>query len=320
MVERKQLLEVLESARLAPSVHNSQPWEFELGPGQITIRLNKARSLTDGDPVGRQTFISLGACIEAAVLAASSKGLEANETNTEDAATTVINFRENASTGNKFWATTLQQRFTDRSQFSNRPVSKEILNSITDCGDERVEVVSTSNRKIISHIAQSTGKGIYIALGHPRFRTELANFISTPLNRKKTGISTASLRVSGARKLLEPYLIRSGLFAKKQSAFETHLWESSPAVVLFFTKGDSQDFWVAAGRAYMKSMLIATNNQLRNATSAACVEAADFHTDIEKIMNTKYRLQCVVRVGYGNSLAVNSPRLSVHELISKANR
>src|SRR3989344_2941319 len=61
-------------AILAPSGHNSQPWEFSVEPERIRIFANRERSLADSDPSGRQLLIAIGCALENLLIAADYCG------------------------------------------------------------------------------------------------------------------------------------------------------------------------------------------------------------------------------------------------------
>ena len=60
----EQLKFLIGFAILAPSGHNSQPWEFKIQDSKIFIFSNNARSLSQSDPVGRQLSIGIGCALE----------------------------------------------------------------------------------------------------------------------------------------------------------------------------------------------------------------------------------------------------------------
>ena len=54
---------VVELARHAPSVHNTQPWHFEDDHGVLTLRRDETRRLPVLDPDARQQTLSCGAAL-----------------------------------------------------------------------------------------------------------------------------------------------------------------------------------------------------------------------------------------------------------------
>jgi hypothetical protein len=47
----------------APSVHNSQPWQWNYTDGRLDLRTERGRLLASADPTGRQQVISCGAAL-----------------------------------------------------------------------------------------------------------------------------------------------------------------------------------------------------------------------------------------------------------------
>ena len=63
-------------ATLAPSVHNTQPWRFELRPNELRIVADSSRQLQVLDPTARQLIISCGCALFNARVAVAASGLE----------------------------------------------------------------------------------------------------------------------------------------------------------------------------------------------------------------------------------------------------
>ena len=72
------LLPLVDLARQAPSVLNSQPWRFRVADGVVELRADRARQLRALDPDGREMIISCGAALAALRLAARHDGLRAH--------------------------------------------------------------------------------------------------------------------------------------------------------------------------------------------------------------------------------------------------
>ncbi len=66
---------IAQAARLAPSVHNTQPWRFELGPGTFDLHVDRTRQLHALDPSGRQLMISVGCALFNARVSAAALGI-----------------------------------------------------------------------------------------------------------------------------------------------------------------------------------------------------------------------------------------------------
>ena len=55
--------DAVDHGRLAPSVHNTQPWTFVLFPDRIELRADRSRQLAVLDPDGRELLQSIGAAL-----------------------------------------------------------------------------------------------------------------------------------------------------------------------------------------------------------------------------------------------------------------
>ncbi|WP_026240413.1 nitroreductase family protein [Parafrankia discariae] len=75
-VGREVAVEVVTTASLAPSIHNTQPWRWRLAEGRLTLRPDVERRLAVLDPDGRQLLVSCGAALLHARLAFRVLGFE----------------------------------------------------------------------------------------------------------------------------------------------------------------------------------------------------------------------------------------------------
>src|SRR6516225_3631402 len=65
---------LITAAARAPSVHNTQPWRFRVGPEAVELWTDPRRKLR-ADPSGREMLISCGAALFGLRLAVRSLGL-----------------------------------------------------------------------------------------------------------------------------------------------------------------------------------------------------------------------------------------------------
>ena len=71
------VMAMAEAARMAPSIHNSQPWIFERRPDGLAVREDLSRGLAVIDPHGRERAISCGAAVLNASIALQAAGYTA---------------------------------------------------------------------------------------------------------------------------------------------------------------------------------------------------------------------------------------------------
>ena len=309
------LEKIVDIARYAPSVHNSQPWRVKLDGGTIIIRLDKDSLLQHGDPVGRQAYISLGIFTQAFVLAAEAQGYKAKTVSFENKQARLV-LSPSKQTGRSKWPSLLRSRFTDRSIYQPASIpgsaERKITSSYSQAG---VKIWFSKDKPVILETAELTAKGIGLALTSPDFRRELSGYLTRPLSNKETGISVSALAIPRPLAIVEPWLIKGGIGLNMEKSLELKRWLSASGLIFITTDGDLLHDWFNAGRAYLCACLQVEELGLSQATSAATVEASSFHEDIENLLHTKQRLQCVLRVGKGTRRKKYSPRLPASALI-----
>ncbi len=314
---KERLKSILEVARYAPSVHNTQPWKVSYEGDLLKISIDPRHKLTTGDPTGRETIISLGIFAEAVCLAASEKGFSAKNARL-DGKEAIIHLEPAKQTdpdAHRF-SGLLMSRCTDRSVFQNVPLSKpdeRSIRSVKPLGDTNIHVATDD--KIIETTALLTSKAIRVALSHPHFRRELASYLTHPWSSKRRGISVLNLGIPAIIGIFEPIVMRLGWGMKTEGDIERRRWGSSSAIVFITAKGDMPRYWFNAGRTYLRVCLEIERLGLSQATSAAIVEASNYHDDIEELIGTKDRILAIIRVGKGTRKKHHSPRVDVDELL-----
>ncbi len=74
MIEHGQLAQIVAKARLAPSVHNTQPARWRLGDWAVEIWCDRSVQLQAADPDGQDALLSCGAATEATRLVMEAEG------------------------------------------------------------------------------------------------------------------------------------------------------------------------------------------------------------------------------------------------------
>lgn len=315
---RQDLAQILEYARFAPSVHNTQPWQVQAKYNIVSISIDPKHKLSHGDPTGRQTIISLGIFAEAIVLASKSLGWQIeNVSLMEDGAKIVYKTEVvKADAKAKKQLDNLKTRHTDRSIYRPTNLNKTTVQNITGSATSSdIAVYVVSERKILDKIAEFTAKGIRLALSNPDFRKELSGYLTLPWSRKQRGIAVRSLHIPLLLGLVEPWALRAGIGLGAEVSAEKKRWLSAGAVVFICADGDMHKHWFDAGRTYLHTSLAIEDAGLDQATSAAIVEASTFHEDVEKLIGTSKRILSVLRVGNGCKKKHYSPRLPATSLI-----
>jgi nitroreductase len=312
------LPKIVEVAHLAPSVHNTQPWKVGIQDDNIIITIDSRHALVDGDQTGRETTISLGIFAEALSIGAALQGYTVLSVTSVTRGSVLVRLAPtNSDTTTAVHAgELLKLRHSDRSIYKPAIISDMTKGAIAAATRPfAVSTVVITDPKILDVIADLTSKGISLAMSSPAFRHELSNYLVTPSSHKQRGIATKSLYLNSVLTQFEPFFLRHGIGLGAETKLEKKRWQSASAVVAILADGDLTKYWLEVGRAYLRASLAITEAGLSQATSAAIVEASNYHDDIEELLGTKQRVLSLMRIGQGSPKHFYSPRVSSEELL-----
>jgi hypothetical protein len=314
--------ELLEYARLAPSVHNAQPWRFIVQGDSIFLAVASERMLDSGDPTSRESWISFGICLEALLQAASGLGMKAEITQIQGASFSdtiaTIHVTPHTSEKQPVVLSALKKRQTYRERMEPAIVPLDLVKNCEQAVKnlDGVNVFFMQDKPAIRKVGNYTFKAMSLALGSPDFRHELYHFVHYNWSPSRTGMHGYTLGEGMLGSVFGKLSIKLGLGLSLKARHDQQRINDASALVFIGTKGDVPSFWLSAGRAYMRVALEITKSGLAQGTLAAPIEAASFHEDIEKMLGTSHRLQTMLRVGKAAHPVRSSPRLEVDELTS----
>ncbi len=306
-----------ELGRLAPSVHNTQPWEISIREQELVVSVNHIRKLKHGDPTGRQTWISLGCFVENILLAGQAFGLQGQIAPASSALNQVRIHFESAAKHNQQNLENILNRHTNRAAFDGDDINSTQKSELQKSTKEllNTQVFIESNQEIKEQIATLTARAIAMALSLPEFKKELGALIRPAFSHKPDGIPAKGLGIGTMRSLIESKRFQLTRIATRESNKEYGRMLSSVGFIIVTTTGDVTKYWLEAGRAYERVVLTLTEFGFAHSTTAAVVEAPDFHRELEATLGTKNRIQAIIRYGHTSKKSYSSPRFNVSQLL-----
>jgi hypothetical protein len=266
-------------AILAPNSHNRQPWVADLRePDAITLFVDRERMLPMTDPWFRQIVVSQGTFVESLAIALRERGLdpavqlfpqgEFAPREVDDRPVARITWNTGAVQDPLF--AQLLRRHTAKVDYdTTRPVALATLEALaTSFSDERVRFGGTVEPQRVEALRQLCIDAARVELLTPRTVMEsiqLTRVGPKEIARHRDGISINGLlprlaAMVGAFDREHPPAEGSTAFNQMMSSFEGHgrsamgfVWLTTPVVA-----GRSRSAEVAAGRAYMRLQLKAT--------------------------------------------------------------
>ncbi len=317
------------AGHLAPSVHNTQPWQITINPARNTlvIGIGDQRPLPHSDPAYRQTWISLGALLENVVSVAEALQLsyrlhsdteritiEFKDLKSKSLSTALLSTKTNESL--KSLIQTIQDRHNNRNFFSKDPLPADVYAALVNYRDDTSACTSLliTDRATIDKLAKMAGQAGKLAFSSKNIRHELARHIVSPLKKAHTGIPARSINASPSA-WFEKHSTRSNLFIARKAKKEMLRLKNSSALLLTFTAGDTVNDWLEAGREYERMCLKITQLGLDHSTNASLVEAPDYYKEVSELLDTPMRLQTLIRIGYGKPTRSRAKRLPIDQVL-----
>jgi hypothetical protein len=313
--------DVLDYARLAPSVHNTQPWCFHIDDSTITLRVAPERTLDAGDPTGRELWVSLGICLETILQAAKGLGVTATITSLQTDTITgdIAHIQLAAPTApQQDILDLIKNRYSYRAPMSKTSISASCIDTCREAIADlpNVSLTFVDDTQTLAQIATITDKGMRLALSSTPFRKELAPLLHYNWSKARVGLHGFVLNHGLLGSIWEKWSVIFGVDSKRKAAADRQKVLESSGLLFILSKGDVPHFWLGVGRAYMRVALEITRADLVHSTLTAPVEAARFHEDIEAMLGTTDRIQSMIRLGKATTRPTHtSPRLPLDELL-----
>jgi len=314
---------LIPSALLAPSAHNTQPWQFSLGQNQIDISVDWSRHLAISDPTLRQLYISLGCAITNILVAARHFDLAPTITyfspgDDKDQPVARINFNaadtaNQPSEDNLFNA--IESRRTDRSIYDAEALTSTELAALPTTGHDDIFLIQ--DRDKINQIGALTEQATSDTLSDKAFKAELSNWVRHNWTRQDDGMPGYAMGIPGPVSLLGSIMVRVAPIHKQEAPKTNQQIKSASAVAVIATPSDIPVDWVKAGQHLQQVWLEATAAGLGAAPLVAAIEAGpDIRSKLQQVIGTDQHPQSVIRIGHTEQTDIrSSPRRRINDCL-----
>jgi nitroreductase len=307
--------ELIAAAILAPSMHNTQPWQFRFDPGCQTIELyaDPARMLRFGDPDGRAVHIACGAALLnlrlAAIVAGRQPLIRLIPTVTQRLLLATVRLAGpcQPQPDEIELHAAIPARRTNRSPFSGRPVPRGILAELAEAPRREGAVLHFPDHQEAVRLLGLARDAERQLLAHPGYRAELARWAGGARDRE--GIPDAALAPhdpTGAAPVRD--------FAAARPGSAHYAWfEERPQLAVLATPSCSRSDWLRAGQALQRVLLTATLRDIAASPLTQPLETPDAWLVRDPRSGFEYP-QMILRFGYGLP-APHTPRRPVYEVL-----
>jgi nitroreductase len=299
---------VVDCATLAPSVHNTQPWQFLADGDDIVVRADRSRGLTYLDPTSRQLHVSCGAAVEFARLAVRDLGRQCGVALLPDSddvdllARLTIGAEEAPTDDERALAEAMPRRFTDRTAYDGRPVPADLLAEArgvaTSLGVWLRVVTDPAER---TTIAATLSDAESAEAADPEYAAELAAW--TRDRSEPDGVPVEATSREWPASVVDDMPLRdfTGHAAHPHAGGE----DMPPVVVrdtlvLLGTEGDAAADWLATGRALAWLLLRAASAGVSSQPLGPAIDQHAARSRLRRELRLVGHPQFLLRMGYGS--------------------
>lgn len=319
LAQNPEVRELIRYATLAANAHNTQPWRFRVGEGQIDILPDLTRRTPAVDPDEHHLYASLGCAAENLSLAAGASGRAGNLSfDPANDGAVVFEFGDAASEPSALFGA-IPHRQSTRAEFDGRPVSAADLRALAAVAAVAgVDLVLITDRPQIERVRDLVVAGNSAQIADPAFMRELKSWLRFSPRQAMTmadGLFSATTGNPTLPEWLGPLMFDMVFNADAENERYARQIQSSAGIAVFVSARDDQEHWVRAGRACQRFALQATALGLKHAFINQPVEVASLRPNLAALVGLPGRRpDLVMRFGYGAALPF-SARRSVHAVL-----
>jgi nitroreductase len=313
----------VELARLAPSVHNTQPWRFRVEGETLVLSCDPGRRLRALDPSGRQQAISVGAALHLARLDLRLQGFDAVvdygpfDGRPDDLAIVRPVPGHDVTTQDVVAWRAARSRHTQRERFATRPVEPHVVAALRATAEAHGAWVRVVGPDELPSLAVLLSHAEDTEQDDPAYQAELAEWTQRPPQAHDGLPSEATvdvgLRASTVRLRDFAPAGGSGTGPRTVGPVEPPPAEH-PLTMVVGTEADRVVDWLHAGEALMDLWLRATVDGVQASPLGQVIDLEWTRDRLGAELGVVGHPQMVLRLGYAQP-GPDTPRRPVSEVL-----
>lgn len=317
--------ELVRYATMAPSGHNTQPWNFAIDGDTILLVPDLTRRLPVVDPDEHGLYISLGCALENFAIAAGHFGywIETDYCELGDCQGCLrIRLRPSRSSidGTLFHAIPLRQ--TNRSRYDGRPLPESHIEQLVEASrGDGVRAVPFLGVDAILQLVPFVEQATRAQMADREFVSELLHWIRFTRREseaKRDGLSAPAMGLPNVPRWLGRLLMRTLVGPTSEARRQVSLLRSCSAALLFVAVRNDPPHWVELGRAFERMALRATALGVQHAHVNMPCEVLSVRRQMESALGLRPgHSLLLVRLGYALPMG-RSLRRPLRELLIDA--
>jgi hypothetical protein len=311
--------DLVRFATLAANGHNTQPWRFRIGKGQIRISPDLSRRTPAVDPDNHHLYVSLGCAAENLRLAAQARGLIGAPV-FDPAGEGAIQYEHSSGTAtSSTLCDAIPMRQSTRAAFDSKAPSTADLEVLEGAArTPGVDLVIITDRKRIDLVRDLVIAGNDAQMADPAFMAELKawlRFNPRMALERGDGLFSGSSGNPSLPGWLGPAMFDVAFKPKAENEKYAQQIATSGGLAVFVGAKADHEHWTAVGRACQRFALQATALGMRLSFINQPVEVASLRPALAALVGAPgARPDIVMRFGYGAPTPM-SPRRPVEAVI-----
>lgn len=307
---------LIRAAGMAPSLHNSQPWAFAVGPRHIEVYADASRQLPSADARGRSLLVSCGAAVFNLRVALEHLGFSPRLRllpDTEDATyLAVIEVRGRKRTRGTLgrYYDAIPARRTNRRPFKDAQVPGPVLAALGDAARaEGAALHVFDDPDEAERIIDLLGDADLVDRTDPSRIAERRLWIGDRPPGSDDGIPEESL---GPRPMQPRTAFRD--LGQAGVPRDHEEFERAPILAVLSTTSDRPLDWLRAGQALERLLLEATLAGISASFMNQSLEQDDLRCLVRNPLAGIGNSQMIVRLGYGDPVPA-TPRRPIRQVL-----
>jgi hypothetical protein len=300
MTELAPVEDLLELACRAPSVHNTQPWQWRVQENRVDLFADVRRQLVHADPQRRDLMLSCGAALHHFQVAAQALGWSTRVRRAPDAsderlvASVQLSHGRPAPDADELLAA-IRERRTDRRRLTSWPVPAERLNALCMVGNQwGAQLLPVYDERAKRRLEQLTRRADVLQRRNPAYVKELDN----------ATVYWANVGVPVAHIPREDYVPSSDALNRRfpHGVLDDPVidpGEPADGMLIVCTSSDDTLSRIRAGEALSAVWLQATRDGMSMVPLSQALEVEETRRTLQhEVLDDKTLAQIVVRVGW----------------------
>ena len=302
---------LISFAVLAPSGHNSQPWNFQVSDNKIIITPDYSKCLNVVDKENRELFISLGCAVKNLQTAARHYGYDCSYIY-EDGKIIVTLSKQDVCKDDILFAA-IEKRHTHRGNFTGEKIPDTLLQGFENEENASVLIFSAESHQA-GIIKQKIVEGNEIQMSDTAFKNELTSwmrFNQKHINETHNGLCYNVLGFPPTPKAIGKKIIGMFLNPKAQNKTDNAVNNSASNFCVFSVKENSEKNWIDLGVFLEGFLLKITSEGLAyNFCNQPC-EIEPLNRSLKQELGINGFPSVIIRLGYGKAAKNFAPREEV---------